>query len=116
MKSRLPAGYGGGMPNNMSSLARQAQKMQEEMEKVTEELNVKEYEVSSGGNAVVVKMTGAMELKSIEIKPEVVDPEDTEMLGDLITAAVNEAIRQINEEKESRLGPLTGGLSIPGLF
>ena len=116
MKSRLPAGFGGGAPNNLSSIARQAQKMQEEMEKVTSELGEKIYEVSSGGNAVVIKITGAMEVKSIEIKPEVVDPEDTEMLSDLISAAFNEAVHQIQEEKEARLGPLTNGMSIPGLF
>lgn len=116
MKSRLPAGFGGGAPNNMNAIARQAQKMQEEMEKVTAELAEKIYEVSAGGNAVTIKITGDLEVKSVEIKPEVMDPEDPEMLGDLITAAFNEAINQINDEKEARLGPVTNGMSIPGLF
>lgn len=116
MKARLPQGYGGGMPNNVNSLARQAQKMQEEVERITEELEQKEYTASAGGSAVSVTITGKNEVKSIDIKPEVVDPEDIEMLSDMITAAVNEALRKVSEEKEKRLGSVTGGLNIPGLF
>lgn len=116
MKSRLPQGMGKGAPNNMSSLASQARKMQEEMERITTELQTKEYTASAGGNAVVVTANGDMEIKSIQIAPEVVDPEDTEMLGDLIIAAVNEALRLAYTEKQEKLEPLTNGVSIPGLF
>ncbi len=116
MKARLPQGYGGGAPNNMNAIARQAQKMQEEMERISSELDVKEYSASAGGNAVVVTITGNNEVKSIDIKPEVVDPEDTEMLGDMIIAAVNGALRMAAADKEERLGAVTGGMSIPGLF
>ena len=116
MKARLPQGYGGGVPNNMSGMIRQAQKMQEEMAKVTEELEAKEYSATVGGGAVTAKVSGKMNLLSMEIKPEVVDPEDIEMLSDLIVAAVNEALRQAEEEKEERMGGLTNGLSMPGMF
>lgn len=114
MKARIPQGAGG--PGNMNQLARQAQAMQEQMAAITEELDVKEYTASSGGNAVVVTVTGANEVKSLEIKPEVVDPEDLEMLSDMIMAAVNEAIRQAAADRESRMSALTGGLSLPGMF
>jgi DNA-binding YbaB/EbfC family protein len=100
----------------MNSLARQAQKMQEEMERITAELDEKEYTASAGGNAVSVVINGALEIKSIDMQPEVVDLEEREMLGDLIVAALNEAFRQANEEKQEKLGPLTNGLTIPGLF
>ena len=116
MKARLPQGYGGGVPNNVNAIARQAQKMQEEMERVTNELDAKEYTASAGGNAVVVTLMGSNEIKSIDIKPEVVDPEDLEMLSDMIVAAVNEGLRMVAAEKEERLGSVTGGLNIPGLF
>ncbi len=116
MKARLPQGYGGGMPSNMNQIAKQAQKMQEDMERIQEELAAKEYTSSAGGNMVTVTVTGAMEVKSIEIKPEVVDPDDVEMLSDMVMAAVNEALRMANADKEQKLGSVTGGLSIPGLF
>ena len=115
MKARLPQGYGGGA-NNLQQLARQAQKMQEEMQKTTEELEAKEYSATAGGNAVKVVVTGKMEVQSIEIQPEVVDPEDVEMLADLVTAAVNEALRAAASDKEEQLGKLSSGLSMPGLF
>ena len=115
MKSRLPQGYGAGAPN-LNQLARQAQKMQEDMERITAELEVKEYTASAGGNAVNVTVTGKLEVKSIDIKPEVVDPEDVEMLADMVMAAVNEALRQAAAEKEQRLGAATGGFSLPGMF
>ena len=116
MKARLPQGFGGGMPTNMSQIAKQAQKMQEDMEVLQAELAVKEYSASAGGNMVNVVVTGAMEVKSIDIKPEVVDPEDIEMMSDMIIAAVNEALRKATEEKEQKLGDVTNGLAIPGLF
>ena len=116
MKARLPKGYGGGAPNNVNALARQAQKMQEEMERITDELEAKEYTASAGGNAVTVTILGTNEIKAIDIKPEVVDPEDIEMLSDMIMAACNEAIRLVATEKEERLTAVTGGMTIPGLF
>ncbi|MGN0488025.1 MAG: YbaB/EbfC family nucleoid-associated protein [Ruminococcus sp.] len=116
MKARLPQGYGGGGANNMQQLARQAQKMQEAMEVATAELEEKEYSASSGGNAVKVVVTGKMEVKSIEIDPEVIDPEDAEMLSDLIMAATNEALRAAAKDKEDTMGALSGGLNLPGIF
>lgn len=104
---------GGG---NMQNLARQAQKLQQQMTKMQEELEAREYEASAGGGMVTVKVSGKKELLSIEIKPEAVDPDDVDMLQDMIVAAVNEAIRQADEATEKELGSLTGGLSMPGLF
>ena len=116
MKARLPKGYGGGGAGNMQQLARQAQKMQEAMENATEELEAKEYSATSGGNAVKVVVTGKMEIKSIDIEPEVIDPDDSEMLSDLIIAAVNEALRAANQDKEDTMGALSGGINLPGIF
>ncbi len=118
MKARLPQGYGGGA-GNLQALARQAQKMQDDMAAATEELNAKEYTATSGGNAVKVTVTGEMEVKSIEIEPEVVDPDDVEMLSDLVMAAVNEALRNANKDKEETMEKISGGLnlgSMGGLF
>lgn len=117
MKARLPKGYGGGGgAANMQQLARQAQKMQEAMETATEELEAKEYSATSGGGAVKAVVNGKMEVKSLDIAPEVIDPEDAEMLADLVMASVNEALRAANEDKEETMGALSGGLNIPGLF
>ena len=116
MKARLPQGYGGGGAANLQQLARQAQKLQEEMDKATAELEEKEYSATSGGDAVKAVVTGKMEVQSIELKPEVVDPEDTEMLSDLVIAAVNEALRAAAADKEERMEKLSGGLNVPGMF
>lgn len=116
MKARLPQGYGGGGVSNLQQLARQAQKMQEQMEAVTAELEEKEYTATAGGDAVKAVVTGKMEVKSVDIQPEVIDPEDAEMLGDLVTAAVNEALRAAAQEKEDRLSAISGGMNIPGMF
>ena len=117
MKARLPQGYGGGGgAQNLQQLARQAQKMQEEMAVVTEELEAKEYTATAGGDAVKAIVTGKMEVKEIQIKPEVVDPDDVEMLGDLVTAAVNEALRAATTEKDAKMEALSGGMNIPGMF
>ena len=112
-------GYRGGMPmggRNQMQMMKQAQKMQEQMEAVSAELEEKEYTATAGGDAVKAVVTGKMEVKSVEIKPEVIDPEDAEMLGDLVTAAVNEALRAASQEKEERMSALSGGMNIPGLF
>lgn len=116
MKARLPQGYGGGGPSNIQQLAKQAQKMQEEMDRVTAELEEKEYRAASGGDAVEAVATGKMELKALTIKPEVVDPEDVEMLSDLIIAAANEALRAAAADKSEQMEKLSGGLNVPGLF
>ncbi|WP_071429094.1 YbaB/EbfC family nucleoid-associated protein [Angelakisella massiliensis] len=115
MKARLPQGMGGG-PSNMNQMIRQAQKMQEEMTKAQEEINAKEYVTTSGGGMIEVTITGKKELKSVKLKPEVVDPEDIEMLEDLIVAAVNEAIRTAEEDSAKRMEKITGGLNVPGMF
>ena len=109
----FPGMMGGG---NMQQLARQAQKLQQQMTKVQEELEQREYEASAGGGMVTVKVSGKKELISIEIKPEAVDPDDVEMLQDLVLAAVNEALRTANDTTEREMSKLTGGLNMPGLF
>ncbi len=114
MKARLPKGMGGG-PQNMQAMLKQAQQMQENIEKKKSELEEKEYVVSSGGGMVEVTVTGKHEIKAIGINPEVVDPEDVEMLEDMLMAALNEAMRKIDEEEERELSSVTGGLNIPGL-
>ena len=114
MKARLPKGMGGG-PQNMQAMLKQAQKMQEDIEAKKNELEAKEYGVTSGGGMVEITMTGKHEVKAIGINPEVVDPEDVEMLEDMLVAALNEATRQIDEEAERELDSVTGGLNIPGL-
>lgn len=116
MKARLPKGYGGSAPGNIQQLARQAQKMQEDMDAATAELEQKEYSAASGGGAVKVTVTGKLEISSVEISPDVVDPEDIDMLSDLITAAANEALRAASKEKNDTLEKISGGLSVPGLF
>lgn len=115
MKARLPQGFGGG-PNNLQQLAKQAQQLQEKMDAASQELEEKEYSAAAGGGAVNVVVTGKMEVKSITIKPEVVDPEDIEMLSDLVIAAVNEALRTAASEKADTMEQISGGLNMPGLF
>lgn len=115
MKARLPQGYGSGV-GNLQQIAKQAQKMQQDMETLTEELEQKEYSATSGGNAVKVVATGKMEVKSIEIEPEVVDKDDVEMLSDLIKAAVNEALRTATEDKNKSMEQISGGFNMPGMF
>ena len=101
---------------NMNSVIKQAQKMQEEMEKVQNELEEKTVESSSGGGAVNVVISGKKEIVSIKISPEAVDPDDVETLEDLITAAVNDGIKKADEMMAEGMSAVTGGLNIPGLF
>lgn len=114
----MAKGYGGGFPGgmNMNNLMKQAQKMQKQMEQMQTDLENKEFEVSSGGGAVKVVITGKKQIKSIEISPDVVDPDDVEMLQDIILTAVNEAIRQADEAANSEMGKITGGRLPGGLF
>ena len=104
-------GFGGGA--NMQQLMRQAQKMQQQMQEAQEQLDAAEYEASAGGGMVTVKVTGKRELTAITLDPQVVDPDDIDMLQDLILAAVNEALRKGEEARESamnRMAPGMGGL------
>ena len=112
MKARLPEGMGRG-PGNMQSMLRQAQKMQEDMAKLQEELDAREYTARSGGGAVTAVVDGKHRLKTLEIQPEVVDPEDTEMLADLVIAAVNEAVRAAMEDMSTSMGKITSGMNLP---
>ncbi len=112
MKARLPQGYGGGA-GNMQSMLRQAQKMQEDMANAQGELEQREYTATAGGGMVTATVDGKHLLRSIELKPEAVDPEDTEMLSDLIVAAVNEAVRKAQADSEETLGKITGGMQLP---
>jgi nucleoid-associated protein EbfC len=105
-----------GMGGNMNNLMKQAQKLQKQMEEAQKDLETKEFEASVGGGAVTVRVSGKKELKDIVIKPEVVDPDDVEMLQDLVLTAVNEAMKKAEEETNSSMGKLTGGLNIPGMF
>lgn len=108
-------GFGG--MGNMGNLMKQAQKMQREMQKLQEELEEKEVEISSGGGAIKVVASGKKQIKEISIKPEVVDPDDVEMLQDLIIAAVNEALRKVDDMTNSEMSKITGGMGgVPGLF
>jgi DNA-binding YbaB/EbfC family protein len=105
----------GGM-GNMNQMLKQAQKLQEEMARTQEEVKTRTVEATAGGGAVRVVVSGNMELLELSIKPEAVDPEDVEMLEDLVKAAVNEGLRKAQEMVSAELSKLTGGLKIPGLF
>ena len=103
-------GFPGGMPGNMTNLMKQAQRMQRQMEETTKELEEKEYSASAGGGAVTVTVSGKKEVLSVKLAEEVVDPDDIEMLQDLIVAATNEALRKMEEESQAAMSKLTGGL------
>ena len=113
MKARLPESYRNQSGGNMNNLLKQAQALQEEMAALQEELEAREYEASAGGGMVTVKVTGKKELVSLEIKPEAVDPDDVEMLEDLVTAAVNEAISTAEAEYSEKMGALQSRLQMP---
>ena len=107
----FPRGMGGFGGMNLNNLMKEAKKMQADMEKSQAELATKEFEASAGGGAITVKVTGDKSIKEIKIKPEVVDPEDVEMLEDLILTCVNEALRQVDSAQAASLGKY----NIPGL-
>jgi DNA-binding YbaB/EbfC family protein len=115
MKARLPKGIGGG-PQNMQSMIKQAQKMQEDMERVQAELEEEITEVTAGGGAVKIEIKGNREILSIKLDEDVVDPDDIETLEDLIVAAVNEAIKTVDEKSSAAMSKVTGNISMPGLF
>ena len=112
---------GGGFPGmmgggNLQQLARQAQKLQHNMQKLQEELETREFEAAAGGGMVKAKVNGKKELLELVIDPQAVDPEDVEMLQDLVMAAVNEALKSAGDTVEREMGKMTGGINMPGLF
>lgn len=113
MKVRIPNSGG---PGNMNQMIKQAQKMQEDMATLQSDLEAREYSTSSGGGVVSVTVDGKHLIKSIKINPDAIDPEDTEMLEDLVTVAVNEAISNAIKTAEEEMGAITGGLNLPGMF
>ena len=113
MKARMPQGFGRPDPNAMM---RQVQKMQENIRAKQEELEAKEYTGTASGEMVSVTMNGKHEVVAVSIKPEAVDPEDIEMLEDLIAAAVNSAVSAVDKDSEEEMSKLTGGLNLGGLF
>ena len=112
MKARMPKGYGRPDPNAMM---RQVQKMQDAIREKQAELEAKEYTGTASGEMVTVTMTGKHEVTAVKIKPEAVDPEDIEMLEDLVAAAVNSAVSAADKEAEEEMGKLTDGMNIPGI-
>ena len=108
-------GYGGGMPGNMNNLMKQAQKMQKQMEEAQKQLEELEVTATAGGGAVEVTVSGSKEIKQIKLSEEVVDPEDIEMLEDLIVAAVNEALRKVDDASSQSMSKITGGLGGLGM-
>lgn len=115
MKARLPQGMGGGA-QNMQNMIKQAQKMQAEITSVQEEIENNTFTATTGGGAVEITMNGRKQVQSLNIKPEVVDKDDVEMLQDLLISAINECVKQIEETSEERMSAVTGGVSFPGLF
>lgn len=115
MKSRLPQGFQGGNAN-MNQMVRKAQKMQEDITRVQEEIETKEFTKQVGGGALELVMTGDKKLKSVKLKPEVVDPDDIEMLQDLIISGVNEVIQEIEDYGSAEIEKVTGGVTLPGLI
>ena len=111
-KQRFPMGGLG----NMNNMIKQAQKMQQDMLKMQEEIEQTVFETTAGGGAITVKMSGKKELLSVSLKPEVVDPDDIEMLEDLIITAVNDVSKKVDDANSAKMGKLTGGMNIPGLF
>ena len=115
MRANIPKGMGGG-PQNMQAMLRQAQKMQEDMAAKQEELNAREYDISAGGGVVKVKINGMREILAIDLQPEIVDPDDIETLSDILVAAVNEAIKRVDDTNNAELNKITGPMNLPGLF
>ena len=116
----MSRGFSGGMGGfggiNMNQIMKQAKKMQEEMEKTQADIEEREFESTSGGGVVKATVNGKREVVSLKIDPDVIDPEDSEMLEDLVIAAVNDAMKKADEYSSESMGKLTGGLNIPGLM
>ena len=114
MKSRVPKNIGGAQ--NMNSMIKQAQKMQDEITELQNDIEARDFSATSGGGAVEVVVTGAKNIKALTIKPEVVDKDDVEMLQDLIISATNEAMADVEKTTEEEMNKITGGVALPGLF
>lgn len=114
MKARIPRNNGSAQ--NMNQMIKQAQKMQDQITELQEDIEEREFSATAGGGAVEVVISGKKNIKSLTIKPEVVDPEDIDMLQDLIISAVNEAVNNVESITEAEMSKITGGVSIPGLF
>ena len=116
----MRANYPKGGPGNMNNMMKQVQQMQEDMANLQADLETREYEVSAGGGMVPVKINGKREVLAIDIKPEIVDPDDIETLSDILVAAVNEAIKKVNSTTDEEMGKITGGMGmgmgLPGMF
>ena len=115
MKARLPKEYQGGGGQNMNAMIRQAQKMQDDIAQKQLEINEMEFRAAVGGGTIEVVMSGDKVLRTIAIQPEVVDPDDIEMLQDLVVAAVNEVYRKVDETTSAEMEKITGGLNVPGM-
>lgn len=113
MKVRIPNSGG---PGNMNQMLKQAQKMQEDMATLQADLEAREYTATSGGGAVTATVDGKHLIKSLKINPDIIDPDDAEMIEDLVTVAVNEAINNAIKTAEEEMGAITGGLNLPGMF
>lgn len=113
MKANIPKGFGGSQ--NPQALLRQVQKMQEDVAAKQEELDAREYDISAGGGVVSVKINGKKEILSIDLKPEIVDPDDIETLSDILVAAVNEAIKRVEETNSSEMNAVTGQMNMPNI-
>lgn len=116
MAKRPSYGGGGGMGGGMGSMIAKAQKMQADMAAAQAEAEVAEVEATAGGGAVTVRATGGKKILSVKISPDAVDPDDVEMLEDLVTAAVNEALNKADELMQQKVGSITGGMNLPGMF
>ena len=106
----------GGGPQNMQSMMRQVQKMQDDMTALQADLDEREYEIKAGGGVVAVKINGKKEILAIDLKPEIVDPDDIETLSDILVAAVNEAIKKVEDTNSAEMSKITGSVSLPGMF
>jgi hypothetical protein len=115
MRARVPKGAGNNA-QNMNQMIRQAQKMQDQITELQDDIEARDFTATAGGGAVELVMTGKKTIKSLNIKKEAVDPDDVEMLQDLIISAVNEAVAQIEQTTEDEMSKITGGVSLPGLF
>ena len=115
MRANIPKGMGGG-PQNMNAMLRQAQKMQEDMEALQADLDAREYDISAGGGVVNVRINGKREILAIDIQPEIVDPDDIETLSDILVAAVNEAIKRVDDTNNAEMAKITGSVGLPGMF
>lgn len=113
MKVRIP---NNGMSGNMAEMLKKAQKMQEDMQSAQADLEAREYEISAGGGAVTIKINGKRQILSLNITPEIVDPDDVETLTDILIAAVNEAIKKVDTVSEEEMAKISGQMGLPGMF